>query len=49
MPISTDIYKNKVAIFIISKENPTTIVIESEPVAESFKKYFSLLWKTAKN
>ncbi len=49
MPISTEIYKNKVAIFILIKESPATIVIESEHVAESFRKYFDLLWKTSKN
>ncbi|MBI4143657.1 hypothetical protein HY486_00220 [Candidatus Woesearchaeota archaeon] len=48
MPISTEIYKNKLAIFILLKEAPTTIVIESNVVAESFKKYFYLLWATAK-
>ncbi|MDD5133031.1 MAG: helix-turn-helix domain-containing protein [Candidatus Nanoarchaeia archaeon] len=49
MPISTEIYKNKLAIFILLKEAPTTIVIESKVVAESFRKYFYLFWKTAKN
>lgn len=48
MPISMDIYNNKVAIFILLKEAPTTIVIESEIVADSFKKYFYILWETAK-
>ena len=48
MPISTEIYKNKVAIFVLILEAPTTIVIESEHVAESFRKYFHVLWKTAK-
>ena len=48
MPISTDIYGNKIAIFILLQEAPTTIVIESKPVAQSFKKYFELMWKTAK-
>lgn len=48
MPISISIYKNKVAIWILLLEAPTTIVIESEPVAISFRKYFELLWKTAK-
>jgi sugar-specific transcriptional regulator TrmB len=48
MPISTEIYKNKVAIFILLEENPTVIVIESEPVAESFRKYFYALWKSVK-
>lgn len=48
MPISTDIYKNKVAIFILLKEAPTTILIESAQVSDSFKKYFEIMWKIAK-
>ena len=48
MPISTSIYKNKVAIFILIQKAPTTIVIESELVANSFQKYFEYIWRTAK-
>ena len=45
MPMSTEIYKNKVAFFILLKEDPMAIVIESKIVYESFKKYFEILWK----
>lgn len=45
MPTSTEIYSNKVAIFILVKENPMAIVIESEEVSKSFRKYFYHLWK----
>jgi len=48
MPISTDIYANKVAIFILLQDSPTTIIIESKPVADSFRKYFYILWKNSK-
>ena len=48
MPTSTEIYKNKVAIFILLIEAPTVIIIENKAVAESFKKYFNHLWKIAK-
>ncbi len=48
MPTSTDIYKDKVSIMILLKEDPMAIVIESKVVAESFRKYFYALWKTAK-
>lgn len=48
MPISTEIYANKVSIFILLQESPTTIIIESKAVADSFRKYFYLLWKTSK-
>ncbi|MBI2663213.1 hypothetical protein HYX15_01635 [Candidatus Woesearchaeota archaeon] len=48
MPISTEIYNNKIAIFILIKEAPTSIIIENNLVAESFRKYFYVLWKIAK-
>lgn len=48
MPISTDIFGDCVAIFILLQEAPTTIVIESPAVAGSFRKYFYALWNGAK-
>jgi len=48
MPTTIEIWGNKVALFVITKENPITILIESEAVANSFKKYFDILWKGAK-
>jgi len=48
MPTSTEIYSNKVIIFILLKENPIAIMIENKQVAESFRKYFNLLWNQAK-
>lgn len=48
MPTTVEIWQNKVALFIITKENPITIVIESKAAAESFRKYFNIMWKTAK-
>ncbi len=45
MPTSTEIYKDKVLIFILIKENPMAIMIHNKQVAESFRKYFQVLWK----
>jgi hypothetical protein len=44
MPTSTEIYKNKIIIMILTPENPFAIMIESKEVAESFRKYFYVLW-----
>jgi sugar-specific transcriptional regulator TrmB len=49
MPTSTEIYNNKVIIMILIKENPMAILIESEAVASSFRKYFNIMWKQAKS
>lgn len=48
MPTTIEIWRDKVAIFIITLENPITIVIESEAAANSFRKYFYILWNNAK-
>lgn len=48
MPTSTEIYGNKVIIFILIKESPMAIMIESKEVAESFRKYFNVLWNKSK-
>ncbi|MFW6272705.1 MAG: hypothetical protein ACOC2U_02860, partial [bacterium] len=45
MPMSTEIYKDKIAFFILLKDDPMAIIIESKTVHESFKKYFEILWK----
>jgi sugar-specific transcriptional regulator TrmB len=47
MPTSTEIYKNKVMIMVISQEAPVAIMIESKATADSFRKYFYALWETA--
>ena len=41
-PTSTVIFNKKVAIIIWSE--PLAIIIQSEEVAESYKKYFKMLW-----
>ncbi|MBN2052750.1 helix-turn-helix domain-containing protein [Candidatus Woesearchaeota archaeon] len=48
MPTSTEIYKNKVLIFILIEADPVAIMIESKAVADSFRKYFEHIWETVK-
>ncbi len=48
MPTCVTMGDNKVAIYIITEENPLVILIESESAYKSFKKCFDLLWKSAK-
>jgi len=43
MPTSTEIYGNKVAIFILVKDNPMAIIIENKAVSNSFRKYFEYM------
>ena len=48
MPISTQIYGDKVALFIVLKESPMVVIIENEAVSKSFRKYFLALWDQGK-
>jgi HTH-type transcriptional regulator, sugar sensing transcriptional regulator len=48
MPTSTEIYKDKVIIMVIAPDNPMAIMIESRAVAESFRKYFKVMWNNCK-
>lgn len=47
-PMALNIYANKVAILLLSKEKPLAIVISQEEIAKGYKNYFELLWKIAK-
>jgi len=47
MPASVIIWKNKISLYVITAE-PITILIESQAVADSFRKYFYIMWEQAK-
>jgi sugar-specific transcriptional regulator TrmB len=47
-PLAVNIYGDKVAIILWSKENPLAIVIKQKEISEGYKKYFELMWKIAK-
>jgi sugar-specific transcriptional regulator TrmB len=46
-PMAINIYANKVGMLILS-EDPIGILIEDEQVANSYRKYFTLMWEMAK-
>lgn len=47
-PLAINIYKDKVAIILWAKE-PIAILIKNKEIADSYKLYFELMWKTANN
>src|SRR4030042_398042 len=47
-PLAINIWQDKVAI-ILWKSPPLAIVIKNSEIAESYRKYFELTWKTARN
>ena len=42
------IYGNKVAILLFSEEEPIAIVIENNSIADGYRKYFNVMWNSAK-
>lgn len=44
---SMDIYANKVTIFSHKDQTPHAVIIESEYIAETLKKFFEFMWKFA--
>jgi len=47
-PLAVNIYGDKVAIILWSKENPFAIVIKNKEISEGYRKYFELMWGIAK-
>jgi len=47
-PLAVNIYSDKVALILWSKENPFAVVIRNEEMSEGYRKYFELMWKGAK-
>lgn len=42
------IYGNKAAILLFSEEEPIAIVIENKAIADGYRKYFDVMWNSAK-
>lgn len=47
-PLAINLYGDKVAIILWSKEDPLAIVIKNKQIYEGYQKYFELMWKVAK-
>jgi len=47
-PTATNIYGDKVAIILWSKENPLAVIIKNKEIADSYRKFFEHMWKTAR-
>lgn len=47
-PLAVNIYGNKVAIILWSKDNPFVILIKQKEISDGYRKYFELMWKIAK-
>jgi len=47
-PAAMNIYADKVAIILWSKERPIAIIIKNPEIASSYRLFFEHMWKTAK-
>lgn len=47
-PLAINIYGDKVAIILWSKENPLAIVIKNKEISEGYNNHFELMWKASK-
>lgn len=47
-PLAVNIYGDKLALILWSKENPLAIVVKNRLFAESYKQYFEFAWRIAK-
>lgn len=47
-PVAINIYGDKVALLLWSKENPLAIVIKNKLISDGYKQYFEMIWKMAR-
>lgn len=47
-PMAINIYGDKVAIILWSKENPIAIVIKNVEISDGYRKHFELIWGVAR-
>jgi len=47
-PVSINIYSDKIALILWSREEPLAILIKNKEISRGYRKYFELLWKIAK-
>jgi len=47
-PSAINVYGDKVAIILWSEKNPIAILIKNNEIADSYRKYFEIMWNIAK-
>lgn len=47
-PLAVNIYGDKIALILWSKENPFAVVIKNKEISEGYKNYFEIMWRSAK-
>jgi hypothetical protein len=47
-PLAINIYGDKVAIILWSKEEPLAIIIKNKEISQGYEKYFEAMWRISK-
>lgn len=47
-PLAVNIYGDKVALVLWSKKDPFAVVMKNKEMTEGYRKYFELMWKSAR-
>ena len=47
-PLAINIYKDKVALILWSKEKPLAILVKNKEISDAYRKYFEFSWRSAK-
>jgi len=47
-PMAINIYGDKIAIILWSKESPFAIVVKQKEIADGYRKHFEMIWKNSK-
>ncbi len=47
-PLAVNVYGDKVAIILWSKEKPFAVVIQNKDIAQGYRNHFEIMWKVAK-
>lgn len=47
-PFAVNIYGDKIAIILWSKDNPFAVVIKNKEISDGYRKHFELMWKNAR-
>ncbi|MEK6856099.1 MAG: helix-turn-helix domain-containing protein [Nanoarchaeota archaeon] len=47
-PLAVNIYGDKIALILWSRENPLAIVVKNSQISDGYRKYFELMWNVAR-
>jgi hypothetical protein len=46
--VALRVYGDRIAVILLSEQDPIAIVIQNQTIADGYRKYFEILWQAAK-